>query len=290
MSTTERRHRLEARYGPWAVVAGASEGLGAAFAGELARRGFNLVVVARREQMLRALADDLQRRTGAETRVVVGDLAQEETLGTIAQVCAELDVGLLVYNAAFAPRGSFSGTAVQELRGAVTVNVLGPVELVHRLVPLLARRRREAGGEGADRRAGVILMSSLAGDQGSPGVATYAATKAFTTILGQGLWHELRPQGIDVTVCVAGAVRTPGLASARAAGGGGREAPGTLDPDAVARAALAGLGKRAVVVPGLMNRFARFVMRRLLSARAAIAIMASSTRELTEATKEHTDG
>ncbi|MFP4484756.1 MAG: SDR family NAD(P)-dependent oxidoreductase [Spirochaetaceae bacterium] len=281
---------MEARYGPWAVVAGASEGLGAAFAGELARRGFNLVLVARREEILRELAEDLQGRTGAENRVVVGDLALEETLRMVAEVCDEVDVGLLVYNAAAAPRGDFAGTGVEELRGAVAVNVAGPVELVHRLLPLFARRSGAPDGGAAERRAGIILMSSLAGDQGSPGVVTYAAGKAFTTVLGQGLWYELRPQGIDVTVCVAGAVRTPGLAAAREAGADEREAPGTLDPDAVVRAALAGLGRRAVVVPGVVNRLARFVMRRLLPSRAAVAIMASSTRQLTQATREHTDG
>jgi hypothetical protein len=261
--------------------------LGAAFAAELARRGFNLVLVARREGVLRELADDLHRRTGSEIRPLVGDLAHEETLRAITEVCEELDVGLLVYNAALAPRGSFSEASAQELRGAVAVNVAGPVELVHGLVSLLERRTRGS-------RAGIVLMSSLAGDQGSPGVATYAATKAFTTVLGQGLWHELRPQGIDVTVCVAGAVRTPGLAAAREAGsgggGGGGEAPGTLDPDVVARAALSGLGKKAVVVPGVVNRIARFVMRRLLPSRATIAIMASSTQSLRNAKKEHNNG
>lgn len=238
------------RYGPWAVIAGASEGLGAAFAGEL------------------------------------------------ATVCEELEVGLLVYNAASAPRGSFAETSTERLRTAVAVNVSAPLQLVRRLIPVFARRGEDAGvprpnvagARPERRRAGVILMSSLAGDQGTPGIATYAATKAFTTALGQGLWYELRPQGIDVTVCVAGAVRTPGLAAARGDDTRSREAPGTLEPTVVARAALAKLGKRAVVVPGAMNRLARVVMRRLLPSRAAIAIMAASTRNITDPPKEHLHG
>mgnify|MGYP006266365737 CR=1 FL=1 len=282
MSRRVRGRATAALYGPWALVAGASEGLGAAFAAELARRGFRLALVARREGVLRELAAELQRRSGTDTRLLVGDLGREETLGRVAALCHELDVGLLIYNAAFAPRGDFSATDAQKLRSAVAVNVSAPLELLHRLVPLFSRR---SGGAG-ERRSGVILMSSLAGEQGSPGVATYAATKAFTTILGQGLWHELRPEGVHVTVCVAGAVRTPGLAAAQSPGSPGREAPGTLDPDAVARAALDGLGRKTVVVPGAVNRLARFLMRRLLPSRAAIAIMASSTRDL----KEHTDG
>ena len=127
-------------------------------------------------------------------------------------------------------------------------------------------------------RGGLVLMSSLAGFQGAPNIAAYAASKAFNTTLGESLWSELSPLGVDVTVCCAGAIRTPGYAAASAAGA---EAPGTLDAGRVAADALNGLGRGPVVVPGTLNKIARFLLGRLLSRRAAIGLMAQSTRTLT---------
>ena len=297
-----RLKQLRDIYGSWALVAGASEGLGLAFAEQLAAAGFNLVLVARREALLRGAARSLSQRYDIETRAVVIDLAASDATEAIASRCADIDLGLLVYNAAYAPRGPLEQLEGKQLEQVVSVNVLGPLRLVRRLLPGLRRRvETEAmpapagvgpggaadGGGGAEsgagrhgaRRAGIILMSSLAGNQGSPGLAAYAASKAFNTILAESLWHELRPMGIDVLGCIAGAVRTPGLKGAVAAGSG-REAPGTLDADAVVRSALTRLGGGPVVVPGLINKLARFSMGRLFPKRAAIGIMAASTRGL----------
>ena len=116
-------------------------------------------------------------------------------------------------------------------------------------------------------------MSSLAGLQGSPNIVTYAATKAFNTILAEGLWKELKPLGVDVLGCVAGAILTPGYREA----GNVKPAPGTLDAAAVAAETLDALGKGPTVVPGAVNKVARFLLTRLLSRRAAIAIMAKNT-------------
>lgn len=118
-------------------------------------------------------------------------------------------------------------------------------------------------------------MSSMAGFQGAPRIATYAASKAFTTVLGESLWSELSPKGVDVVVSCAGAIRTPNyLGSSKA------EAPGTLDASAVAEASLGALGRGPTVVPGTTNQLARFVLGRFLSRRAAISIMGKSTKEL----------
>ena len=122
-------------------------------------------------------------------------------------------------------------------------------------------------------RGGVILMTSLAGNQGSPYIATYAASKAFNRVLAEGLWYELKDKGVDVLACCAGAVRTPGYSGAAA----GKDAPGTLDPEQVVEAALRALGRRPVVIPGRLNRVANVFMTRLLPRRAAIAIMAGNT-------------
>jgi len=118
-------------------------------------------------------------------------------------------------------------------------------------------------------------MSSMAGFQGSPRLAAYAASKAFNIVLGESLWAELRPKGVDVIVSCAGAIRTPNyLATTR------KEAPGTLDADAVVAVTLDALGSGPVVVPGGVNKVARFFLGRLLSREGAVGVMAKSTKGL----------
>jgi short-subunit dehydrogenase len=123
-------------------------------------------------------------------------------------------------------------------------------------------------------RGGFIIMSSLAGMQGSPPISVYAATKAFGAILAEGLWAELRGTGVDVVTCVAGAVATPNLTEAKS-----RPAPGTMSPEKVVTAALNGLGRGPRVVPGLAMRVSSAVMSRL-PRRVAIAIIARASRDL----------
>lgn len=270
---------LRGRYGPWALVAGASDGLGAAFAESLSALGFSLVLVARRDELLQTLAARLEASAGIGTRCVVADLADSHTIERIQDETKDLDLGLLVYNAAFAPIGAFGTRSIEELMGVVDVNVRGPLVLLRSLLPRFTPRER----------SGVILMSSLAGSIGSPLIATYAASKAFTTVLANGLSDEFQAQGIDITACCAGAIRTPGYlaaagagASTTGAGGSRAEAPGTLDASQVVAAALGAIGRKPIVVPGLVNKAARFFMTRILPNRAALRIMAASTRDLSE--------
>jgi short-subunit dehydrogenase len=122
-------------------------------------------------------------------------------------------------------------------------------------------------------QGGIVLMSSLAGAQGSPRLAAYAATKSFNAILAEGLWKELKPHGIDVIACCAGAISTPGYQQAEKA----KQAPGTMAAGDVAEAALKALGKGPIVIPGVINRIARFVFTRLLTRKAAIDIMSKNT-------------
>lgn len=254
-----------AKYGPWAIVAGASEGLGAAFAEELAARGLNLLLLARRGTALSAVADQIRAAHRVEVRAEPCDLSRPDLAAWLEQTTAKLDVGLAVYNAAHAPVGPFVERPVGDLLQVVDVNIRGPLVVARVLASRMAARHR----------GGLVLMSSLAGDQGAPRIATYAASKAFNTVLGEGLWHELKPLGVDVIVSVAGAIRTPGYA--RAAGG---EAPGTLDAREVAARTLDALGSGPFAVPGAMNRFARALLGRLLPRRIAISIFANSTKDL----------
>jgi len=256
---------LTERYGAWAVVAGASEGIGAAFAGCLAERGLNLLLIARRGPLLEDVARHIRERHDIEVRCLAMDLA-DPTLGDkLVETTAGLDLGVLIYNAAFVPTGRFLELGREALDQVARVNVCGPLALLHTLLPPLCARGRGA----------VVLMSSLAGFQGTPNIAAYAATKAFNTILAEGLWAELREQGIDVVACCAGATRTPGYERTF-----GREVPGMLTPEAAARQTLDALGKGPRVVTGWVNRVSAQVINRLLTRRAAIRLIASNTRDV----------
>lgn len=253
------------RYGPYALVAGGSYGLGEAFAEGIARRGVNLVILARKIDALTATAARLRDVYGVDVIAIAVDLADFDA---VKKRLARLGVpiGLLVYDAAYSPIGPFAETTETQLATAAAVNVRAPL-LLTKLVsaPMIQR------GSG-----GIVLMSSLAGGQGSPNLATYAATKAFNTILAEGLWKELSPLGVDVLVCTAGAILTPGYEQAESV----RPAPGTLSATGVAESTLDTLGNGPVVVPGVINKIARFMMTRLLSRRAAIGIMSKNTKGL----------
>jgi uncharacterized protein len=255
------------RYGPWAVVAGASEGIGAAFARALARRGLDVVLVARRREPLAALEREIIASAAVRLRVISLDLARDDAGALLDQQTADLDVGLVVYNAALSPRGAFLDIPLDTQQAAIDVNVRRPLELAHRFGGRLAAR-----GSG-----GIVLLSSLTAFQGSPFVATYGATKSFLLAFAEGLWFELAPRGVDVLAVCAGATRTPNYLRQRAPKG----APGELDPEAVAEEALAQLGGVPSMIPGSFNRFASQIMRRLLSRRAAIRLMGAQTRRLT---------
>lgn len=250
------------RYGPWAVVAGASEGLGAAFARALAGHGLGVVLLARRAALLEDLAGSLRRDHGVEVRTAVVDLGGQGLEAALREATRGLEVGLGVYNAAYSPIGPFLDRPLGDALRAVDVNCRGPVVFAHVL----------GGAMAARGRGGLVLMSSLAGLQGTASIATYSATKAFATTLGEALWQELRGRGIDVVAPCAGAILTPGFEKASR-----RAAPGTLPPEEVARRSLAALGRGPTVVPGAVNRVAAFVMGRLLPRRAAIGIMARTT-------------
>ncbi|HSP18942.1 MAG TPA: SDR family NAD(P)-dependent oxidoreductase, partial [Myxococcaceae bacterium] len=156
------------RYGRWAVVAGASEGLGAAFAEALALRGMSLVLLARRADVLETLAADLRGRRAVEVRTLACDLADASFGARLAATCAELEVGLAVYNAAYSFVAPLLDRPLEDALRVVDVNVRGPLRFVHTLVPGMVARRRGA----------LILMSSLAGFQGSPRLDAYASSKA----------------------------------------------------------------------------------------------------------------
>jgi short-subunit dehydrogenase len=190
------------KYGPWALIVGGSEGVGAAFARMLAADGFKLVLVARKPAPLEELAAELRGR-GAEVRIKSADLSKSDALAQVRSVTDDIDVGLLVYNAgANDTRGDFLDLPREVPDSVIAINVLGQTEFARHY----GKPMQERG------RGGIILTGSLGGYLGSPTLAAYTASKAFSRIFTEALWAECRPMGIDVLHLNIGFTATPAMA------------------------------------------------------------------------------
>lgn len=229
--------KMAANYGPSALVLGGSEGIGRAFADELASDGLDLVLVARHAAPLEAAATEIRAAYGVQVRTWVRDLTAPGLEGFADEVLEAHDPGLVICNAgATHGVGRFQDEPLEKALALVRLNCLAPVTFAHKS---LARRR--------GRRGGLILVSSMSGVCGSGLVATYAAAKAFEIALCEGLHWELAPLGVDVLCAVAGLTDTPamrrsGLSFSAAAARGYT----AMSATAVARGALAQLGAAAV--------------------------------------------
>lgn len=190
------------KYGPWALVIGGSEGVGAAFARKLAAAGFKLVLAARKLEPLEALATEL-RGKGAEVRVISVDLSQPDALDKARTVTDDLEVGLLIYNAgANNTRGAFVELPKEVTQSVIAINVLGQADFARHYGALMCQRGR----------GGIILAGSLSGYMGSPTLAAYTASKAFSRIFTEALWAECQPLGVDVLHLNIGFTATPAMA------------------------------------------------------------------------------
>jgi short-subunit dehydrogenase len=236
------------RYGPWALILGGSEGVGVSFARQLAKAGIHCVLVARQAALLERVAEQVRTDFGVQVRTLPLDLTRTDMLDRIRELTDDVEVGLVVYNAAAVPGG---GGRFLECSLDVALHVLrlipiGEVNVSHHFGTKMAARGR----------GGIILMGSLAGNAGSVALVPYSASKAFTQMFAEGLWAELRPLGVDVLCYVIGATATPSRARLHLI-----DQPGDIvaDPDDIARLALENLGKGPVQVPPhLEDAFHRF--------------------------------
>jgi uncharacterized protein len=226
------------RYGPWAVVTGASEGIGRAFARHLARDGIHLVLVARREPLLHALADELRSAHGIQCRVLVADLAHAADVRSVVEKTLDLDVGLLVAAAGFGTSGPLVRSQPDTEREMLDVNCAAVLTLAMHFGATFAARGR----------GGLVFLSSLLAFHGVPGSAHYAATKAYVQTLAEGLRVELAPSGVDVIASAPGPIRSGFADRARL------RMSLALGPEVVARVTLAALGRRTTVRPGWLSK------------------------------------
>jgi short-subunit dehydrogenase len=240
---------LTARYGEWALVTGASSGIGTALARQIAADGANVVLTARREDRLAALASEIERDFEVETRVVVADLVRPEGPGQLLEAVSDLEIGLLVNNAGRGYAGRFDLLDGEELRSLVVLNCEAPLVLTHALV----QGMRERG------RGGILFTGSVAGRQALPLHAVYSATKGFDRLLGEALWAELRASNIDVLVLEPGSTETEFQEAAGEIAHAGQTA------DEVAALGLRSLGEQPSVVAGWGNWIRANAVSRLLT-------------------------
>lgn len=266
---------FQKKYGPWAFIAGASEGIGQAYAHQLAERGLNLITCARRLEPLEADAKILRERYGVQVQPVAMDLAAPDLAKDFERALGTHDVGLLIYNACFSAIKPFVEASLAEHHKTLDVNCRGPLILSQIMAKRLLARPLQAGSRG-----GILLMSSMSGFQGSAMVSSYAASKGFNTILAEGLWAELDAQGLDVLACVAGATMTPGFENNTPQEKQKQVFP--MSAEAVARVGLNGLGRhKPVVIAGGVNRFVN-AFSALMTRRQRTAFFSSQTQKVYE--------
>jgi len=248
------------RYGPWALVTGAAEGLGAAFARALAARGLSVVLLDRQADAVSALAAELEERHGARTRPLVLDLTSDALVPTVRALAAELPIGLLVCNAGLSHMGRLHDLDLEAQLGVVDLNCRATLALTHVLgAPMRARGR-----------GGILLLSSSSALLHTPLLANYVATKAYNLALAEALWEELRHEGVDVLGLAPGIVRTGAIARRAPDPRGSRGL--VSEPDAVVEKALAALGHRPSLVPGLTDRLGALVLGSLVPRRFALPL------------------
>jgi len=253
------------KYGPWAVVTGASEGIGRAFAEQLAAIGLNVVLIARRGDRLQQLADAIQKEHGVEAVIIAADLSTAEGRSAVEQRVSAMDVGLLVAAAGFGTSGPLLSADLDAERNMLEVNCLAVLEQS----VVFGRRFAKRG------RGGIILMASLLGWQGVSGAAHYAATKAYVQSLAEGLHRELAPANVDVLASAPGPVNS-GFAGRADMRMGQADSPAT-----VAKASLQALGKKTTVIPGALGKFLSYsilVLPRDIRSSILTGVMASMTR------------
>ncbi len=225
-------------YGPWALVTGASSGIGKAFAYELARQGLNLILVARTRATLEAIALDLHSAYAVKTTTIDADLGDEAGVETVLKRMKDHEIGLYIGAAGFGSSGQFVDLAVAEEAEMIQVNCSAAVEISH----AVANQMRERG------RGGIVLFASLLGWQGVPLSATYSATKAFIQSFAEAIRVELKESNIDVLSVAPGPVLTGFDRRASMKYGRG------VTPEQVASESLRALGKKTTVVPGSLSK------------------------------------
>lgn len=243
---------LKERYGDWALITGASSGIGEEFSHQLAKEGFNLVIVARRKEKLEQLKQELEEKYKIQILPAAIDLLSENYLAELIEIIGERDISLLINNAGFGYRGQFIDSDALNYEKMIKLNCIVPTVLTHHFVKPMIEKRK----------GGIIFLASVVAFQATPTTTIYAATKVFNAFLSEGLWYELKKFNIDVLSLNPGGTKTEFQKVANSTPG-----PVPRTTAQVVETALKALGKKPSVVDGLYNKLlavsTRFASRKL---------------------------
>ncbi|MDD5339451.1 MAG: SDR family NAD(P)-dependent oxidoreductase [Dehalococcoidales bacterium] len=255
------------KYGPWALITGASRGLGAEFARQCAERGLNLVLIATNTELLKSQQKSLKNDYGVDVKVIPLDLSREDILPVITPATNGLEIGLLVNNAGVSKVHPFLQQPLDFSLKQLHVNSRAGLILTHHFSRKMVERRR----------GGIIFLSSGSAMYGTAYCANYAATKAYNLIIAETLWYELGGYGVDVLGFMAGSTKTPGWDA-------NNPKPNRLvkvmDTKAAVTEALKALGKKPSHIAGTTNRLGYFFMGKVMSRSGAIRTLAKSMEKL----------
>ena len=253
--------KFNEKYGPWALITGASSGIGAEFAEQLAAKGVNLILVARRKAILELKSAQLQKRYGIEVMPIELDLTEVDSVKKLDDMTNNLEIGLVIPNAGMITYGSFLKTSLEEQERLLTLNTMVPMQMAYIFGKRLAKR-----GKG-----GIVMLSSTFAYQAVPYFSNYAASKSYILYLAEALHYEFADKGVEVLAL------SPGLTDT--------EMPSKIPmdfskmpmkimkPEKVVKTALKGLcHKKSSIVAGGMNKMMATMSQRMMR-RAGVASM-----------------
>jgi len=261
--------KVKSKFGPWALITGASSGIGEEFARQLARAGLNLVLVARRGDVLQETADYLSKTHGIKTRVISADLSDPQIVDALPEKIADIDIGLVISNAGADSMGALIKVDPSVLRSMYSLNTYPHLAFTRYFSERMLKRKAGA----------IILVSSMAGLQGTAFGANYSAAKGYILNLGEAVNRELRDTGVNLTVLVPGPTDTPAVGPRDDIDFSKMPVSPMKVGTVVRGTLLAVLANKPVYVPGVMNRVLAFMTRRAMSRGTASAMMSGMMKK-----------
>ncbi len=243
--SNSEKNRLKTKYGEWAIVTGASSGIGLELATQLAEAGLNLVINSRHLDKLQEVEKQLKKNSKIEIKIVEYDVSETEGIEKIIQATQSLNVGLLVISAGYGTSGNFIEGSIHSEINMLRVNCEALLSLTHYYSQQFVQQKR----------GGIILMSSIVAFQGVAYSANYAATKAYVQTLAEGLAIELKPYGVDVLAAAPGPVDSGFSQRAN------MKMSMSLKPSQVGVPILKALGRKSTVLPGLLTKILVYSLR-----------------------------
>ncbi len=236
-------NRLKTTYGNWALITGATSGIGRELAIKLAESGFNLVITGRREQELNKFSITLTECCAVEIIPVTGDLSQKQNIETLLEKISDLSMGIVILNAGFGTSGKLINATIEDELNLVDLNCKTVLQMAHYFANKMKRE---------SRKGALVFLSSIVAFQGVPNAANYAASKAYVQSLGEGMARELKPFGIDVLCAAPGPVKSGFAKRANMKMGN------ALEPKNIVVAILSAIGRKTTVFPGFLTKFLVF--------------------------------